>query len=134
MPVMDVVFLHRLPDDSYLLHKSFIISIFLPRLLPPLLRPAPFSSPFRECPTARRAFANLRQSSLDGLTGRGYHSSSGLGHHHHSSSSVGGGGRAGLIGARPRASSSETNLRKLALNDHHARPGSALGLLQGKTH
>ena len=33
--------------------------------------------------------------------------------------------------SKPRASSSETNLRKLAMNDPN-RPGSALGLLQGK--
>lgn len=62
-----------------------------------------------------RAFANLRQSSLDGLTGRGFRSGTG-----------------GFYGSsRPRASSSETNLRKLAMNDHMTRPGSALGLLQG---
>ena len=60
-----------------------------------------------------RAYANLRQSSLDGLTGRG--------------------GSAFSAGAftRPRPSSSETNLRKLAMGDQFNRPGSALGLLQG---
>lgn len=60
-----------------------------------------------------RAYANLRQSSLDGLTGRGTAAFS--------------------TGAftRPRPSSSETNLRKLAMGDQFARPGSALGLLQG---
>ena len=77
-----------------------------------------------------RSFHNLRQSSLDGLTSRGYRSNGS-----HSAQ--------GFFG-RPRASSSETNLRKLAamsgasaaaasagydLVNH--RPGSALGLLQG---
>lgn len=57
-----------------------------------------------------RAFANTRQSSLDGLTGRGGAFSS---------------------ASKPRPSSSETNLRKLAAGDGMARPGSALGLLQG---
>ncbi len=94
----------------------------------------------------RRAFANLRQSSWDGTTGSrayrqqqllgGYHHGSGRRHHHHGhhhrSSShhhlYGGGG------LRPRASSSETNLRRLAMGDHYLglRPGSALGLLQGR--
>lgn len=60
-----------------------------------------------------RAFANTRQSSLDGLTGRGGAYSS---------------------ASKPRPSSSETNLRKLAAGaDGMARPGSALGLLQGNT-
>ena len=73
----------------------------------------------------------MRQSSLDGLTSRGYRSNG-----THSAQ--------GFFG-RPRASSSETNLRKLAamggasaaatagydLVQH--RPGSALGLLQGGT-
>ena len=60
-----------------------------------------------------RAYANLRQSSLDGLTGRGT-----------SAFSTG-------AFTRPRPSSSETNLRKLAMGDISNRPGSALGLLQG---
>ena len=60
-----------------------------------------------------RAYANLRQSSLVGLTGRGTSAFS-----------------AGAF-TRPRPSSSETNLRKLAMGDQFARPGSALGLLQG---
>ncbi len=61
-----------------------------------------------------RTFANFRHSSLDGLTnGRGTSLSRGL-------------------FSRPRPSSSETNLRKLALGDLVTRPGSALGLLQGK--
>ena len=60
-----------------------------------------------------RAYANLRQSSLDGLTGRGA-----------SAFSTG-------AFTRPRPSSSETNLRKLAMGDITTRPGSALGLLQG---
>ena len=65
-----------------------------------------------------RAYANLRQSSLDGMTGRG----GGGGHH----------------AVKPRSSSSETNLRKLTMGDAFggvvsARPGSALGLLQGRT-
>ena len=77
----------------------------------------------------RRSFANLRQSSLDGLTSRGYRSNGGT----HSAQ--------GFFG-RPRASSSETNLRKLAASAAAAnagydlvqhRPGSALGLLQGRT-
>ena len=74
-----------------------------------------------------RAYANLRQSSLDGMTtSRGHHS------HHH----------------KPRSSSSETNLRKLTMGEFGGglaglgaggsappggRPGSALGLLQGRT-
>ena len=56
-----------------------------------------------------RAYANMRQSSLDGLTGRG----------------------TSMFPSRPRPSSSETNLRKLAMGDQALRPGSALGLLQG---
>ena len=52
--------------------------------------------------------ANMRQSSLDGLTGRGNVST-----------------------PKPRPSSSETNLRKLAGSASGERPGSALGLLQG---
>lgn len=79
-----------------------------------------------------RAFANLRQSSLDGLTGRSYRMGGGGG--------VGLGGGVGMMnngtafafGNRPRASSSETNLRKLAMVDQFNRPGSALGLLQGE--
>lgn len=56
----------------------------------------------------------FRHSSLDGLTnGRGTSLSGGL-------------------FSRPKPSSSESNLRKLALGDFVARPGSALGLLQGK--
>ena len=51
--------------------------------------------------------ANMRQSSLDGLTGRN-----------------------SVLTPKPRPSSSETNLRKLAGGDT-TRPGSALGLLQG---
>ena len=59
-----------------------------------------------------RAFANTRQSSLDGLTGRG--------------------GGTFSSASKPRPSSSETNLRKLAAGDARMeRPGSALGLLQG---
>ena len=76
---------------------------------------------------SHRAYANLRQSSLDGMTtSRGHHS------HHH----------------KPRSSSSETNLRKLTMGEFGGglaglgaggsappggRPGSALGLLQGRT-
>ena len=66
-----------------------------------------------------RAFANTRQSSLDGLTGRG------------GGGGGGGGDRAFSSASRPRPSTSETNLRKLAAGDGMARPGSALGLLQG---
>ena len=43
----------------------------------------------------------------------------------------GGGDRAFSSASRPRPSTSETNLRKLAAGDGMARPGSALGLLQG---
>ena len=50
----------------------------------------------------------MRQSSLDGLTGRSLTNT-----------------------PKPRPSSSETNLRKLAGGEAMARPGSALGLLQG---
>jgi len=65
-----------------------------------------------------RAFANFRQSSLDGLTsGRGTSFSSG--------------GLFGGSSSRPRPSSSESNLRKLTMGDAITRPGSALGLLQG---
>ena len=60
-----------------------------------------------------RAFANTRQSSLDGLTGRG--------------------GGTFSSASKPRPSSSETNLRKLAAGEGTGRPGSALGLLQGNT-
>eukprot|EP00094_Tigriopus_californicus_P005056 TCALIF_04870-PA protein Name:"Protein of unknown function" AED:0.14 eAED:0.13 QI:0/0.44/0.3/0.8/1/1/10/0/705 len=88
------------------------------RTLPylPLEEPAPMPSEKKQR-ERMRAFANLRQSSLDGLTGRGFRSGTG-----------------GFYGSsRPRASSSETNLRKLAMNDHMTRPGSALGLLQAST-
>eukprot|EP00095_Tigriopus_kingsejongensis_P004424 maker-scaffold1224_size54636-snap-gene-0.11 protein:Tk04424 transcript:maker-scaffold1224_size54636-snap-gene-0.11-mRNA-1 annotation:"lrr domain-containing protein" len=87
------------------------------RTLPylPLEEPAPLPSE-KKHRDKMRAFANLRQSSLDGLTGRGYRSAN-----------------SGFYGSRPRASSSETNLRKLAMNDHMNRPGSALGLLQAST-
>ena len=54
---------------------------------------------------------------MDGLTGRG--------------GGGGGGDRAFSSASRPRPSTSETNLRKLAAGDGMARPGSALGLLQG---
>ena len=55
---------------------------------------------------------------MDGLTGRG-------------GGGGGGGDRAFSSASRPRPSTSETNLRKLAAGDGMARPGSALGLLQG---
>ncbi len=62
-------------------------------------------------------------------SGRHHHRSHHHGGHHHSSGS-------GMYGMRPRASSSETNLRKLAMGDQYLgmRPGSALGLLQGTKH
>ena len=56
---------------------------------------------------------------MDGLTGRG------------GGGGGGGGDRAFSSASRPRPSTSETNLRKLAAGDGMARPGSALGLLQG---
>ena len=85
----------------------------------------------------------MRQSSLDGLTstGRTGYGRSGGYSGNAMMSANGGGGMVGnmtnvALGAnygysKPRASSSETNLRKLAMNDPN-RPGSALGLLQGK--
>jgi len=80
--------------------------------LPPE-EPAPLPSqakkPQDRINSNRRAYANFRQSSLDGLTSRGY---------------------GGL--ARPRPSNSETNLRKLALEER-SRPVSALGLLQASS-
>jgi len=52
-------------------------------------------------------------------------------HHHHRTGSYDRYYQSG--GLRPRASSSETNLRRLAAVDNLGiRPGSALGLLQGK--
>jgi len=80
--------------------------------LPPE-EPAPLPSqtkkPQDRINSNRRAYANFRQSSLDGLTSRGY---------------------GGL--SRPRPSNSETNLRKLALEERN-RPTSALGLLQASS-
>merc|ERR550539_1210716 len=79
--------------------------------LPPE-EPAPLPAQAKKSHDRMRAYANLRQSSLDGLTGRGT-----------SAFSTG-------AFTRPRPSSSETNLRKLAMGDQFNRPGSALGLLQ----
>jgi len=84
----------------------------LPFLPPEEPAPLPSQAKSKSGSDRMKAFASFRQSSLDGLTG-GMTSRAGYG---------------GL--ARPRPSNSESNLRKLALEDRN-RPVSALGLLQG---
>merc|ERR1719438_615019 len=80
-------------------------------ILPPE-DPAPLPSQKSRINSSRKNFANIRQSSLDGLTSRGL---------------VG----TGLSRARP--SNSETNLRKLAFDERNSRPTSALGLIQASS-
>jgi len=80
----------------------------LPFLPPEEPAPLPSQAKSKTGSDRMKAFANFRQSSLDGLRSAG--------------------GYGGL--SRPRPSNSETNLRKLALEER-SRPVSALGLLQG---